>query len=185
MAKYIPSEGLKAEIAKEYEAGSHMYQWCINRLSNEMQLDNGGFVEFEKPSIETSFCFGYSDSRYDTEDYDRADDMAEVARTNENYFKEQNLKEIKETLEKLKDHRVLFYKSRCNDEVEIYNWCYDTYGTRERNFNLNFIECSDRELELLTKKYEEELVKFEKRINSYLKKYGLSKIHSWSYWRDE
>lgn len=185
MAKYIPSDGLKAEIAKDYEAGSSMYKWCINRISNEMQLDNGGYVEFNKPTIETSFCFGYSDSRYDTEDYDRANNMAEVARSDEEYFKEQNLKELKSILGGLNEHRVLFYKSRSNDEVEIYNWCYDTYSTRERYAYLELIECSDRELQLLKEKYEEELVKFEKRINTYLKKYGLSKVHSWSYWRDE
>lgn len=32
---------------------------------------------------------------------------------------------------------------------------------------------------------EEEKAKQEKRINTYLKKYGLTKIHSWSYWADE
>ena len=26
--------------------------------------------------------------------------------------------------------------------------------------------------------------KFEKRLNTYLKKYGLTKVHAWSYWRD-
>ena len=30
-----------------------------------------------------------------------------------------------------------------------------------------------------------EKTKFEKRLNTYLKKYGTSKLRSWSYWSEE
>lgn len=45
-------------------------------------------------------------------------------------------------------------------------------------------ELNNDDKKLIMSKLSEELQKFVKRLNTYLKKYGLSCVHSWSYWRD-
>ena len=32
---------------------------------------------------------------------------------------------------------------------------------------------------------ESEKIKFEKRVDTYFKKYGTSKLNTWTYWKDE
>ena len=60
------------------------YGWLLRKKANHIvELENGDIVVIEKPTIKKDFCFGYSDSRYDTEDYDRANEMAAHARTSE------------------------------------------------------------------------------------------------------
>lgn len=61
-----------------------------------MRADFGGLVEFEKPSIETRFCFGYHDSMIDTESYDAANDACE--NFGETQFLRSNLKDMREAL---------------------------------------------------------------------------------------
>jgi hypothetical protein len=182
MAKYTPSEPVRTELAKVWQG--HMFEYCCKKLSNEMYLDNGGYLTVDKPDIETRFCFGYSVSRYDTEDFDRANNMARHASESEEYFLNENLKELRSIIEGLDKNRVLFFKQYTGG-AELYHWCYDTFRNRENYSNLELIECSDRELESLRQLYKEELTKFEKRLHTYLKRYGMSKIRTWSYWRDE
>jgi hypothetical protein len=43
---------------------------------------------------------------------------------------------------------------------------------------------SGEDLELAKKLVATESKRFEKRLRTYLKRYGLSKIHSWTYWAD-
>ena len=44
---YTPSKELRAELLKRYDA--ELTEFCLSKLSNEMRLDNGGFVMFERP----------------------------------------------------------------------------------------------------------------------------------------
>lgn len=44
-------------------------------LFTAVELSNGYLIPIEKSSIKKSFCFGYSLSRYDSEDYDRANEQ--------------------------------------------------------------------------------------------------------------
>ena len=44
---YTPSKELRAELLKRYDA--ELTDFCLSKLSNEMRLDNGGFVMFERP----------------------------------------------------------------------------------------------------------------------------------------
>ena len=45
-------------------------------------------------------------------------------------------------------------------------------------------ELTENEVTALIKGYEIVKENFIKRLNTYLKKYGLSKVNSWSYWQD-
>lgn len=128
------------------------------------------------------FCFGFETYRGDTESFDNANRMSIVARTKTDYFLSENLKELKEEISLLKDEKLIIYcNSHYTGTTVIKSW-----STKKGNW----INCPESEIVtnenrmLLLKAYEKELEQFTKRLNVYLKKYGLTKINSYSYWRD-
>lgn len=194
-------EGAKDFIRSEYSKAwdsARMIDFCCGEISRAAWLPNGMLFVWKKPKIETSFCFGYSDSRYDTEDYDRANRMAEHAGNSEEYFKSENLKDFNAVIEAFNGNGEGYYRNRrpyvrreSYISVGDLNLCSVSWyrpweleelhdGERER-----LREASDAELEIIIAGYKEEREAFEKRLNAYLKRYGMSKVRSWSYWRDE
>lgn len=175
---------LAAEVWKDQK----MVDYCVKKAAYIVELVNGDIVALEKPSIQKNFCFGYSDSRYDTEDYDRANAMADHARKSVDYFLEQNLKDINEMIDSLEG------KGRHNWEWRV---AVPYYG-QEKDSQLKSIICCDiwesrgkenpllegEDLQRVIEGYKIVKADFEKRLNSYLKRYGLSKVNSWSYWQD-
>ena len=176
-------EEYRAIQAKRWNNDEKMVNYCTNKVARFVRLKSGHILAIDKPRIETRFCFGYSISRYDSEDYDRANNMAHHARTSEEYFKTENLKQLQETIDALNGVGRFGY-----------NVAYISYGD-DGEATLRFC----RRCDLIEKKREEineqdraaiitayklEIAAFEKRLNAYLKRYGLSKVHTWSYWRD-
>ena len=179
------SEILAAEV---WKGDQKMTDYCVKKTAYIVELENGDIIALEKPSIETRFCFGYSDSRYDTEDYDRANNMADYASKSQEYFVEENLKGINEMIEQLE-----------NTESSMIVYCLRVPYTRQSDGSklkcINSFYWHNEE----AKKYPElvgedrqrvidgyKIVKadFEKRLKTYLKRYGMSKVETWSYWQD-
>lgn len=188
MAKYQLSDALKAELTNLWGDGSRMYNWHVGHLSNECMLDCGKIVTFDKPNIETSFCFGESDCGQGLE-LKEAEDMAEHARTSTEYFIEKNLAELKEYRDTLTGDEALYWLESYTgrDIVNIHtrraiNRWYCSSPNYDEIINNQELTANDRK-KLLTV-IDQEIAKFTKRLNTYLKRYGLSKIHSWTYWID-
>lgn len=175
---------LSAEVWKDPK----MVDYCVKKTAHIVELVNGDIVAIEKPSIQKNFCFGYSDSRYDTEDFDRANDMAEHARNSVDYFMSENLKGINETIDSLEgkgrhnwEWRVAIpYYGQSKDSKLRSIWCVDIWESRGKEYPL--LEGED--LQRVIEGYKVVKADFEKRLNTYLKRYGLSKVNSWSYWQD-
>lgn len=159
-----------------------MVDYCIKKAAYIVELTNGDIVVIEKPSIKKEFCFGYSDSRYDTKDMDRAYEMAEHARTSVDYFLSQNLAQIDEQIAHL-------------ESLELYT-CLNYYNQPEGSklkqliaFHLHEqkvgtkLEGEDRERVFEGYKAVREI--FDRRLHSYLRRYGMSKVNAWAYWQDE
>lgn len=165
-----------------------MVDYCVKKASYIVELENGDIVAIEKPSIQKNFCFGYSDSRYDNEDYNRAQNMADHARSNVEYFIEQNMKGINEEINSLEGkgsprwaYRIAIpYSGQPKDSKLKAIWPLDMWD--ERNEKLPLLEGEN--LQRVIEGYKAVRVEFEKRLQSYLKRYGLSKVNSWSYWQD-
>ena len=165
-----------------------MVDYCVKKAAYIVELENGDIVALEKPSIQKDFCFGYSDSRYDTEDYDRAEKMASHARKNVDYFMEQNLKGINSTIANLESdawdswqyHIRIPYSGQPENsklkDIEAFRW----HDERAQKFP----KLEGENLQRVIEGYKVVKADFEKRLNTYLKRYGLSKVHSWSYWQD-
>ena len=170
--------------------GERMRKHFEQTVSQVVELSNGYLIAIEKPTIEKNFCFGYSDSRYDTEDFDRANAMANHARTNEDYFLEENRKKLTSQIDALFKYNCYTRIHYCNAPKDTKIRCiefvsdYDKWNmSEETKAKLEPLSESDRQL--IVDAYREEQKAFDKRLASYLKRYGLSKVNSWSYWQDE
>jgi len=177
MRKYLDREmarGFKGEKWEKYFRGK--IAWLV-------ELTDGTIYAIEKENIETRFCFG--ESGYD---FDDAMNAADRARTDEEWFKAENLKKIDNKLDLLekkgKERGVwhigddLFLAPDADVVEDFYTiryWSFDESKYRR-------IEREDRDR--LIEGYKLVREDFSKRIDNYLKRYGLSKVYSWTYWRD-
>lgn len=182
MNKELKEKFIEA-IKKDWHSPS-MQKYCIGELSNGYELQNGFLVEFTKPRIKKDFCFGAGyNGVVDEESWNNANDMAHYARTSEEYFIKENFDENFENIERVLNSEekiyVLPYESYTNIsylKTEKYMLIYAT--DKEKDIAIEIPRIDRENLKTVLK---EEKEKFMKRLNTYLKKYGLSKINSWSY----
>ena len=50
--------------------------------------------------------------------------------------------------------------------------------------NHPYYRLTESDIGVVKSAYERAIQRQEKKVRAYLKRYGLSKIHAWSYWRD-
>lgn len=190
------------EMRKVWGNDDSMINYYKSGFSSAVRLTNGGLLVFKKPRIETNFCFGYSCSQFDNESSDNAERMAHFARTDERHFLSDNLEGF--------DTKIKALETNCSEESSFKYSCCSWYLRRESYLSqkeqlnifefvaIPFIEIqdypqrygevspmSDEDRNIILEGLKHERSKFEKRLQTYLKKYGLSKLHVWTYWRDE
>lgn len=168
---------------------SKMIEFCVKEAGHIVELENGDIIPIKKPNIEKNFCFGYRDSRYDTVEYDRANAAADHAKKSVDYFLKENLKGINEKIAMLegKDADRIEFRIRIpyngqpeNSQLKTIDQYYRWDDRGQSKYQL--LEGED--LQRVIEGYKIVKAAFEKRLASYLKRYGLSKVHSWSYWQD-
>lgn len=179
------------EMLKVWGTDTHMIDYCEKQAVKVVQLNNGRLVHFEKPGIETGFCFGYRSAC--TDDYDEAQNMANHASKSIEYFIEKNMKiaGYDEALEKLRDPGyVVLGGVHYNHGEKLY---FITYA-QDNEYDLDHIQSffnskleriDDSNRQLLIDANEELKAKFRKRLDAYIKRYGMSKVRSWTYWSEE
>lgn len=193
-AKKNPAiEEAKAEYVKVWKDDEKMVKFCQGEISNAVKLSDGRIVVVEKQKLVTSFCFGYSTCGQGAE-YEEANEAAHVANTSEDYFREQNLKEFDNKIALLKtDKEESWYMDAYLSQS---NYCscglvniHEVVGLRRYDFEEQrhgtYVEITEDDRKLIIAMYEEEKEKMSKRIDTHLKRYGLSKLNVWTYWRDE
>lgn len=176
---------LEREAARGF-TGNSWEKYLLGKAAWIVELEDGTLFCIEKPSIETRFCFG--ESGYDM---DEAFEKAKRARTSEDWFRAENLKGLDGKI------RLLGEKTRevygVNVPYRVYETLYISHGDVVDNFYTDRywgvseethkkISMEDRGRILEGYKLVRE--DFAKRIDRYLKRYGLSKVYSWTYWRD-
>lgn len=169
----------------------HMIDYANKSVSYVVELEDGDITDIDKPSIETSFCFGYGYCGVSTEDdYKNAQSMAQHASESENYFLTENLKGINQTIEAYEDalggsyhkpyKRVKYCGSPADSKlkgISFFDSLYDVIPDGCRVLSKN-------EIKSMITGYEEVKKKFEKRLHTYLKRYGLSKVRTWTFLSD-
>ena len=145
-------------------------EYFVSKVSGAVMLD-GMCVVFEKKEIETSFC--YDDER----------EMDTYHNFNEDTFRFENMEQAGY------DRLIKDIKDEWHGNLYLYNYGGNVYMLRWRTY-IN--DWEKDQFTLLTRKQAESFIpaikqekaKFAKRVDNYLKRYGLSKIHKWTYWAD-
>lgn len=169
-------ENFKKELQKVW-SNEKMINYCLKEADLVIETSQGIF-SIEKPKIKTRFCFGYDD-RYEGSEKN-ASELARTAEKDVEYFKKENLKELNDLIQILKNKKEIYCNYYYDKSSEIKSWCCSA----ERWISGTPEVVSEETRTLLIEMYEEEVKRFSKRLDTYLKKYGLSKIYTWAYCSD-
>lgn len=179
-----PTQMTKDEIRALLMAnlGESNLRWIDSHVNDASHVDifQGKAVMFYKPRIKTEFPFD-DENEYEmkiyhnfTEDYFIADNM----RRNE----ELRLLDFFEKKGSFSYGCRELYLAPYYSNGNI--WSFTTLAPGDENdpWHKDYIKVTEEEKEHLHKVLLNEKAKFEKRLHSYLKRYGLSKIRTWSYY---
>lgn len=161
-------EGFKSEESKTQERKNLVAVLAIN----------GGFLCIGKPSIENKFCFADEGPEY--EFYKSLNNENNLRK----YFLSENLSDLDNKIKALKDENrpIWVTAPECRYKNVYLRLRWGGYFEQEEQSAAHELTKAERR-EILAA-YTEARESFNKRLQSYLKKYGTSKLHIWSYWRD-
>lgn len=186
----MSKELIKKYADIDYPNDKRMNDYILKSTSDVIKTSQGFLIRFEKPIIETRFCFGYGQNGISTEDdRERANEMRDYASESEKYFIEENLKGINEQIKDIEEADKVYFtignkKTPALRYVKTDDYLrYNNMSWHEKYFfeDLDAKEATKEDIELLLTTLKSEKEKFVKRIRTYLKRYGLSKVHSWTY----
>ena len=194
----------RADLNALWGADNGMIKYCLEEVQEIVGLENGMYFTLEKQPIEKDFCFGYSTSFYSDEEEKTAWRMAEKARKDESYFIRKNLEHFTKLLESLDYSMNMAVLSRHYDtkKPELFNLrdlsfrrIVEILNDFNGQANLEEIKgtelpgkyyiMTDADKEIARATIKRAMESHEKKVRAYLKRYGLSKVRSWTYWRDE
>lgn len=132
-----------------------------------------GYIMISKQSIETKFCFADEGP-----DYDYYKELMADNKKLEAYFVADNLSGLDKKIEDLESGFPMIVS-------KVYNDGRKSYCREGSNWPSSSDEPMSAELRMeLVRAYKWSRSMFEKRLQAYLKRYGTSKLHTWTYWRD-
>jgi hypothetical protein len=182
-----------------------MIDHCYKEASVIVNLPSGWIYVINKPHIETRFCFWYVDD-WQGKDYNEAQDMANNARKDVEYFLNENLDWINREIEELEEAKrtwwgrrwaslfILDHNRRHDQEdcqirtiwwLDYYQvWDIENEEARRKWWHMWSKKATNEDIEAIINWLKEAKELFKKRLETYLKRFWLSKIHSWTYWAD-
>lgn len=162
-------KALEEYISDKSDADKDYYRkYCIGAVKL-----NDGYYLMDKPTIETKFCFHDEGPDYEFYKELMADD-----KKMKDYFIYKNLRNIDIRIEQLQSMRPMIITSSWSDNRKSYE---------EENYRYkreSDVRMTEEQRKELIKAIEWKRAMFEKRLQAYLKRYGLTKIHTWTYWAD-
>lgn len=185
-----------AEIAKVWGDDASMMRHFEKELSGVYELTDGKLFAYERPRIETHFCFGYGYCATSTEEEEReADRMAEHAAKSEKYFMAQNLRGIDDLITLVQtgrpanaydweEYTVKLYPRQYHGFPVLNIWKVTAKKPGAPDFindESNAVDLTENDRKLLVAALNTEREKLVKRLKTYLKRYGMSKVKTWSY----
>jgi hypothetical protein len=177
------TNAVQKEFEKVWKNDKKMVDFCMKSISGIVKLEDGGYYCFEKHSINTHFCFGYGQNGISTEE-DYNDALAAKKNASEkDYFFQENLS-IFDDLENLikYDGKVYSINRYSDNNANLRNLTSDEEEKKWGKIHgtivseLTPIDRLNLKIELKIQKE-----KFNKRLETYWKKYGSSKLKTWTY----
>ena len=188
--KALKAEYIDAVITERFSNGNTWRKYFNKSIDRVVRLHDGRMIAIEKPSIHKDFCFGWHSS-FPGADYEEAGNMANYASKSEAYFLEKNLKGLDGEIEDLKKDRIrwtpksaLQYTGAPSDSKVCYLKWEDKFDERPRENKDTDRDVTDEDMKKIMSAYMETRADFEKRLHTYLKKYGMNHVRTWTYWAD-
>lgn len=149
-------------------------------LDSLIRLSNGKIVEIEKPKMQTDFCFGYDWVDPNGEEEDAADKMAEYAKKSQEYFIKKNLEQVDKLVARadIPGYKGYLWSSGTEN---IYSVSFMDEYRRMTAFAGKGEELTEKDKTTYIDALQACKARFEKRLQTYLKRYGMSKVRTWSY----
>lgn len=198
-------EMLHNEYSKVWENDERMTNYCTNKAATMAVLPGGGIVVVDKQKVHKDFCFG--ESGYDAEDAAAA---AQYARESQDYFLRENMKSFDQYIKALeeskdengscwlhiedihytgqpKDCKIRSFQfAKTTEVIEAVgpSFLNELYGKQAKIRGCEGHLATVEEIAAILEAYKEAAADHEKKIRSYLKRFGTSKVNAWTYWRD-
>jgi len=182
---FIADAEISASSASPAVNGDKFTQWLDEFCKKQSDSDyykkhfvgaikiRGHYILLGKPSIETRFCFHDEGPQYDfyCKLKEREENMKE-------YFLSENRKAFTRDIDFINEHGHIYVKAP-DSSVEAC-LCHSDYiwGRKEAE------RATEEETALILDGLKFALAKFDTRLNAYVKRYGISKLHTWTYWAD-
>lgn len=138
-----------------------------------------GIIQFDKPHLRTHFCYGWGQGR----DYDSAQSGAEVVRNDYEVFLEENIhwSGYQRTLDLLEERPETVYLRKTYDEGNFVAFLAGADGDEYKDM----VRATEQDLEVIKKGVQAQLENLKKRCAAYWKRFGGSKLKTWTFWADE
>lgn len=186
-------EEYKQRILKAENGSQHWLDYWLKDTSDIMMTDCGIILTFEKRKIEVDFC--WSDEGADYEEYKRLHSNEELLR---DYFLRENLRSYDEQIKEMTTRKdeynnplvaVLYERStysfgKCGWSETMRMLREYDYQQEANDSRVCVHRMTDNDAQKALAILKSERAKFEKRLHAYLKRYGISKLHTWTYWAD-
>ena len=196
-----------AEVRKMFKQiwkdDAKMVQWSMHTISQLVRIENGIICVIPKKDLQKRFCFGYG-MQCGTS-YEEAADKAAAAKSAE-YFKNENMKEYRDCLEWMNGEADPFYKKKVPILLQVHGinlyelvfirvcelledlggsaYLDQIGGTFYQRMHCRAYIPTKEDCGRIREALKEAARAHERKIDAYLKRYGVSKIYTWSYWAD-
>lgn len=176
------TKAVSQEKAKTTKDGQQFVAWLkeyADKGGDEYYVKNSAgavklhdrYYLLDKPHIETRFCFHDEGPQYEFYKKLTSDDERMAK-----YFKNDNLDKFDRYIDHINDGRVWWSASSYDPNKLLLQFYYSG--------DENYTECADEEKQLILRGLKFARKCFEARLDTYLKRYGVSKLHTWTYWAD-
>lgn len=164
------------EALEEWAKGQQDQDYILKVYESAVKLADW-IVLFERPRIETNFCF-----RDEGPDYEFYKECCANKDTLRDYFIRENMDQ--QRIAEPDEEKVMYIVRYCDDNregrvyVHFCRWPEDLNLRREDTIRI----ATETERSLYLAELGRVRKAFRKRLDTYLKRYGVSKLHTWSYW---
>ena len=161
------------KVVSEYAEKRGDPEYYKSRFSTGIRFPEGVYL-FQKPRIENDFCF-----RDEGPEYDYYKELCNNKKLLEEHFIAHNMEQVREPKE---GEKMYIIKDSWSTDSRVYiRWSNYPYIPARDQIVREATEREEQEYRLQLRAVRAE---FGKRIDKYLKRFGTSKLHIWSYWAD-